>query len=108
MFDVGFLELLVIAALALLVLGPERLPGVIRQVSLWTARSRHFANHLREEFEREANLNEIRESLDKQKQQFDSEVRDLEDRLKLEQDALGHQHKEPIDKADIPESSTQR
>lgn len=70
MFDVGFLELLVIAVIALLVIGPERLPGVIKKASSWLIKSRHFASSIRDEFEREANLAEIREQLKQQSEQL--------------------------------------
>jgi len=67
MFDLGFLELLVIAIIGLLVLGPERLPAVIKQLSSLLAKSRFFAANLKEEFEREANLSEMRQSLEQHK-----------------------------------------
>jgi len=78
MSDIGFFELLVVALVALLVLGPERLPKVIKKVASWTARGRYFANHLRDEFEREANLSEMRESLNKEKEQFRQHLKQFE------------------------------
>ncbi len=74
MFDMGFLELLVIAVIGLLVLGPERLPQVVKKVSYWVTRSRHFAAHLKGEFEREANLSEMRESLEAQKAEIKKDI----------------------------------
>ncbi len=57
MFDIGFLELLLIGVLALLVLGPERLPGAARTAGRFVARARSLArglqNQLREEMARE-------------------------------------------------------
>lgn len=81
MFDIGFLELLVVAVTALLVLGPERLPVLIRQLASWMAKSRHFANQLKDEFEREANLGDMRASLEKQKREFDAQLRAYENQL---------------------------
>ena len=81
MFDIGFLELLVVAVTALLVLGPERLPVLVRQLASWMARSRHFANQLKDEFEREANLGDISASLEKQKKEFDAQLRVYESEL---------------------------
>ena len=40
MFDIGFAELLLIAVVGLLVIGPERLPSAIRTTSLWLGRLR--------------------------------------------------------------------
>lgn len=53
MFDVGFWEIILVLVIALLVAGPERLPGIVRSVGLWTGRAKAVARQLREEFERE-------------------------------------------------------
>ena len=63
MFDIGFPELVVISIVALLVIGPNRLPEAIRTLSLWIGRmQRSFAN-LRREFESEIGADEIRRQL---------------------------------------------
>jgi sec-independent protein translocase protein TatB len=53
MFEVGFSELLVIFALALIVLGPQKLPGLVRQVGRWVGRARAMARQFREQLEDE-------------------------------------------------------
>jgi sec-independent protein translocase protein TatB len=53
MFDIGFVEMLVIGVLGLLVLGPERLPRVARTLGYWIGRARAMFNHVRDELERE-------------------------------------------------------
>ena len=58
MFEVGFGELLVICVLALVVLGPERLPKVARQVGRWVGRARSMARQFREQLEEEVDLEE--------------------------------------------------
>ncbi|MFT6593401.1 MAG: sec-independent protein translocase protein TatB [Zhongshania sp.] len=63
MFDIGFAELLVIAVLGLLILGPERLPGAIRTTSLWIGRLRRSFNDIRSEIEKEVGADEIRRQL---------------------------------------------
>jgi sec-independent protein translocase protein TatB len=60
MFDVGFSELLVIGVVALLVLGPERLPKLARDVGRWLGRARRYVNRVREEIDREVELSELR------------------------------------------------
>jgi Tat protein translocase TatB subunit len=55
-FEVGFTELLLIFALALIVLGPERLPRVASQVGRWIGRARAMARQFREQLEEEATL----------------------------------------------------
>lgn len=69
MFDIGFWELLVIGVLALLVLGPERLPGAIRS-SLKTVRSvRNMASGFKQEVEHQLRVHELHENLKKAEQQ---------------------------------------
>ena len=63
MFDVGFSELLLIAVVALLVLGPERLPKAARFAGLWVRRARAQWNSVRSEFERELADDELKRTL---------------------------------------------
>ena len=53
MFDVGFWELLFVLTLALLVLGPDRLPGAVSSVGRWLGRARVLARGLKMQIERE-------------------------------------------------------
>lgn len=53
MFDVGFWELTFLMTLALLVLGPEKLPGLVTGVGRWLGRARAMARSLRLQIERE-------------------------------------------------------
>lgn len=55
MFDVGFWELTLIAMLALLVLGPDRLPGVVNNIGRMLGRARSLARGLKMQIEREMN-----------------------------------------------------
>jgi sec-independent protein translocase protein TatB len=59
MFDFGFSEILLTSAIALVVLGPERLPKVARQVGNWMGRARVMARQLTEQLEREVNADEL-------------------------------------------------
>ncbi len=59
MFEVGFTELLVIFALALVVLGPERLPKLASQVGRWMGRARAMARQFRDQLEAEASIDPI-------------------------------------------------
>jgi sec-independent protein translocase protein TatB len=54
MFEVGFSELLLIMGLALLVLGPEKLPKVVGEIGRWMGRARAMARQFREQLEIEA------------------------------------------------------
>jgi len=59
MLDFGFSEVLLTSAIALVVLGPERLPKVARQVGNWMGRARLMARQLSEQLEREVNAEEL-------------------------------------------------
>ena len=51
MFDIGFWEIVLICVVALLVVGPERMPGLVREVARWTNTARRFIANARREFE---------------------------------------------------------
>lgn len=63
MFDIGFVEVLIVFILILLVFGPERLPEVIRTVSLWVGRTKRHYQNIRSEVERGIGADEIRREL---------------------------------------------
>ena len=67
MLDVGFSEILLTSAIALVVLGPERLPKVARQVGNWMGRARAMARQLSEQLEREVNADELLKAQSKTK-----------------------------------------
>lgn len=63
MFDIGFMELLLISIVALIVIGPERLPGAIRTATLWIGRAKRSFNQVKSEIEKEINADEIKRQL---------------------------------------------
>jgi sec-independent protein translocase protein TatB len=63
MFEIGFSEILIIAVIALLVLGPEKLPKAARFAGLWMRRARAQWYSVKSEFERELAQDELRRSL---------------------------------------------
>jgi sec-independent protein translocase protein TatB len=59
--DFSFSELAIIFGLALVVLGPKKLPGLVQQVGRWVGRARHMARQFREQLEQEVNaINEVK------------------------------------------------
>jgi sec-independent protein translocase protein TatB len=60
MFDISFSEILVIAAVALIVLGPERLPKVARTLGHLLGRAQRYANDVKHDIQREIELDELR------------------------------------------------
>lgn len=67
MFDVGFQELVLLAVIGLLILGPERLPRVAAQLGRWVGRARRTAAQLRHQLEREIALSELAKTQEKNK-----------------------------------------
>ncbi|PVV22126.1 MAG: twin arginine-targeting protein translocase TatB [gamma proteobacterium symbiont of Ctena orbiculata] len=66
MFDVGFWELTIIALVALIVIGPERLPKVARTAGLWLGRGRRFVANVKADIDKEIKAEELREVIEKQ------------------------------------------
>jgi sec-independent protein translocase protein TatB len=62
-FDIGFTELLVIATITLIVIGPERLPETVRGVSMWIGRLKRSLRETRREIEQQIGADDIRREL---------------------------------------------
>ena len=67
MFDIGLSELLIIAVITLIVMGPERLPETVRTISLWLGRMKQMLSSARQELENEVGMDEIRRQLHNEK-----------------------------------------
>ncbi len=65
MFDIGFWELTTIAVIALLVIGPDKLPGVARTAGKWVGRARRFVSDVKTDIDRELKQEELRKALAK-------------------------------------------
>ena len=65
MFDIGFVELVLIGIVGLVVIGPERLPGVATKLGRWVGRARHFVGTVKRDIDREIRQEEIRQALDR-------------------------------------------
>jgi len=62
-FDIGFIELLLIGVVGLIVVGPERLPKVASTLGRWVGRARHFVSNVKNDIDREMRQEQIREAL---------------------------------------------
>jgi len=62
MFEVGFTEIVLILGIALLVLGPERLPKLAADLGRWAGRARAMARQLRTQLEQEVNYDPLRDT----------------------------------------------
>jgi len=77
MFDVGFLELVVIMVLGLLVLGPERLPKAAQKVGYWFGKARRYVEGMKTQVEAEFDSSEVKRLLHNQEVQ----IRELQNKL---------------------------
>lgn len=60
MFDISFSEMAIVAVVALVVIGPERLPKVARQAGQWTTKLRRYVEDVKSDFNRQIELSELR------------------------------------------------
>ena len=92
MFDIGFAELVIIAVVSLLVIGPERLPGAIRTASVWLGRFKRSFNEIRLEVEQElhndAVMQELRKTGEQVKEESSAVRRELEQAASAGADAM--------------------
>ena len=82
MFDIGFMELLLVGLVALIVLGPERLPGAVRTAGLWVGRLKRSFSNIKAEVEREIGADEIRRQLHNER------ILDLEKEMKAMKEGI--------------------
>jgi sec-independent protein translocase protein TatB len=66
MFDIGFSELCMVGLVALLVIGPEKLPKVARMAGFWVAKSKRMLASVKQEIHEEFQAEELRQSLKNQ------------------------------------------
>jgi len=91
MFDIGFWEILLILVLALVIIGPERLPGAARQAGYFVRKARRYIEGVRSEVESELDIGEFKRMLHNQEVQ----INELQRQLKSSMDNV---------KADLPTS----
>lgn len=78
MFDVGFSELMIIGIVAMVVLGPEKLPRVARTIGALMGRFQRYVNDVKEDIKREVDLDELR----KAKDSVENQARDVQNSIR--------------------------
>ena len=91
MFDIGFWELAIIGVIALLIIGPERLPKAARTAGFWVGRARRLVSDLKADIDKEIRdseidelkeageaLNEVRSDIEKESETFTARIVDEE------------------------------
>ena len=93
MFNISPMELMLVFVVALIVIGPDKLPGAVRTGSLWLGRFRRSYNKVRSEIERELNTDEIKRQLHNEAvldeiERAKAHVKNIADETKVSVDAL--------------------
>jgi sec-independent protein translocase protein TatB len=100
MFDIGFSELLVIGVVALIVIGPEKLPRVARTVGHLAGRLQRYVSDVKADINREIELDELRKMRDSMQQaasKFESEVSKTETDLNQSVEEMKQAVDTPVD-----------
>ena len=107
MLDIGFAELLVVSAVALFVVGPERLPSAIRAISLWLGRVRRGFEEIKADVSRELHNEEVMRALRESRDEV-QDLTDVSSALSLDPVALDPAASDPVDheKSGANESDT--
>lgn len=103
MFDIGVLEVAVILVLALLVLGPERLPVVARKIGYWIGKGRRYLESVKQEVEKEIDSAELKRILHNQSIQ----IEELQSKINKGTDEITSEVNNAFDSADAQRSESQ-
>ena len=77
MLDIGFTEILLIAVVALVVLGPEKLPMAIKTLAMWIGKAKRTISGIQSEISEELRLDELKRTTSIAKEQLDSELEEM-------------------------------
>lgn len=93
MLDVGFSELLVFGVIALLVLGPEKLPEAARFAAKWYSKFKRAISNVQNDIDRELRLSELREQMNQEMQR----IQQLEEKMQRQMQELQQQANKSIE-----------
>lgn len=97
MFDIGFSELLMVAVVALVVIGPERLPGVARNVGRFAGRLQRYVHDIKKDFNREVEFEEIK----RLQHEMETTVQSMQESMRAVETSLQQEtHKQQADLSD--------
>ena len=88
MFDIGFAELLIIAVLSLLVIGPERLPGAIRTGAQWLNKLKRGFNDVKHEVQQELHNDAVLQDLRKTGEELQNQTSDVQQDIQQVKDSI--------------------
>ena len=99
MFGFSFWEVFILLVVALIVIGPERLPGVARKAGEWTYKVRKFVNNAKAEMESEFNMQDMKQLLNSQESEI-SKLRAMVEETRHDIDQTGDTVKGALDDAE--------
>lgn len=103
MFDVGFWEILMILVLALIVLGPERLPQAARTVGYWIGKGRRYIEGVKSEVEKEFDGSELKRMLHNQEVQ----LKELQSKMMDSEGEINREYQNIVDSSSETESEVE-
>lgn len=109
MFGIGLFELLLLAAVALVILGPEKLPLAARTAGLWYGKLRRTLNNMQSEIEAELNLAEAKRQMQEELAKIKAAELSMQENMqRMEKDiqAMQAQTEQQIKAADTHENSS--
>ena len=88
--DIGLQELFLISVMALIILGPERLPSTMKQIMIWASKIKNSFNSIKKEFENELDLDGIQQQIHNEKilKELGEPIEQLEENAKKLQQSL--------------------
>ncbi len=102
MFDISFWELFISGVIALIILGPERLPKAAKTIGVWVGKAKRSFNAIKQDIDHELQMEELKKQLQEQKQQIeqDSSIDSIKDdfseaKQTIENFSNDHAHKSP-------------
>lgn len=105
MFDIAFSELIVIAIVALIVIGPERLPKVARTLGALTGRMQRYMAQIKDEINREARFAELQKLQEEIKSTVNASQASIQSKLHDIAGEVESGHSEKTQGSSVPEST---
>jgi len=106
MFDIGFFELCLIGIIALLVIGPEKLPRVARTVGLWIGKAQGMVKTVKYEIDEQVRVEELKQSLERAKNTLDNNINETIKETESSIEELQNQIKDSSEQSTTPTPPT--
>ncbi|MGB1541568.1 MAG: Sec-independent protein translocase protein TatB, partial [Cycloclasticus sp.] len=100
MFDIGFFEICLIGVIALLVIGPEKLPRVARTTGLWLGKARGMVKTVKYEIDEQIRVEELKQSMEQAKTTLQSSAKKPLNEVESSFNDLKNQVLEPTDQTE--------